>query len=159
VCEQMEDPAEARKRGAKSPVKREVIRLVTPGTLTEDSLLDARAANILAALGRAGGAYALAWADMSTGDFEVEPLEAGDVAPTLARLAPREVLAPEAVSTDETLAPVLKELGPRLTPRPASAFDSQSGERLLKTAYGVAALDAFGAFTRAELSTAGALVA
>src|SRR5687768_182614 len=74
VCEQMEDPAEAKKRGAKSPVRREVIRLVTPGTITEDSLLDAREANILAALGRAGGGFALAWTDMSTGDLALEPV-------------------------------------------------------------------------------------
>src|SRR5712691_1990407 len=74
VCEQMEDPEIARKRGAKSPVKRDVIRLVTPGTLTEDSLLDARAPSILAALGRSGGALALASADISTGDFAVEPV-------------------------------------------------------------------------------------
>src|SRR5271165_5493413 len=71
VCEQVEVPAEARKRGAKSVVRREVVRLVTPGTLTEDSLLEARAANILAALGRAGGDYALASADMSAGEFKV----------------------------------------------------------------------------------------
>src|SRR5580658_3783860 len=71
VCEQMEDPLEAKKRGAKSVVRREVIRLVTPGTLTEDSLLEARSANLLAALGRAGSEFALAAADMSTGRFHV----------------------------------------------------------------------------------------
>src|ERR1700675_837135 len=69
ICEQMEDPAAAKKRGAKSVVRREVVRLVTPGTLTEDSLLEARAANVLAALGRAGGAFALAAADISAGTF------------------------------------------------------------------------------------------
>src|SRR5579863_803376 len=67
VCEQTEDPLEAKKRGAKSVVRREVVRLVTPGTLTEDSLLEARASNILAALGRSAGSLALAYADMSTG--------------------------------------------------------------------------------------------
>src|SRR6204780_3313208 len=71
VCEQVEDPAEAKKRGSKSVVKREVVRLVTPGTLTEDSLLEARASNVLASLGRAGSDFAIASADMSTGDFRV----------------------------------------------------------------------------------------
>src|ERR1700742_3639614 len=71
VCEQQEDPAEAKKRGSKSVVRRDVVRLVTPGTLTEDSLLEARAANMLAALGRAGNDFALAAADMSTGTFSV----------------------------------------------------------------------------------------
>jgi DNA mismatch repair protein MutS len=159
VCEQMEDPAEARKRGGKSPVRRDVIRLVTPGTLTEDSLLDARAANLLAALGRAGGQFALAWLDMSTGDFAVEAVTREDVAQLLARLEPRELLAPEALLADPLLQPVLKEVGPRLTLRPAATFDSDSGERLLKSAYGVASLDAFGAFGRADLSAAGALIA
>ena len=70
VCEQTEDPANAKKRGSKSVVRREVVRLVTPGTLSEDTLLDARDANILAAVvtGLAGDA-ALAWADISDGSF------------------------------------------------------------------------------------------
>src|SRR4029077_272244 len=93
VCEQIEDRAAARKRGPKSPVRREFIRLVTPGSLTEDSLLDARSPSILAALGRAGGSFALAWADISTGDFAVEPVDAPDLALALARLNPRELLA------------------------------------------------------------------
>jgi DNA mismatch repair protein MutS len=154
----MEDPALAKKRGPKAPVRREVIRLVTPGTLTEESLLDARAPSVLAALGRAGGELALASADISTGDFAVEPVRASDLAQALARLAPRELLAPDALLGDETLAPALKELGPLLTPRPGSSFDSNTGERLLKDLYGVAMLDGFGAFSRAELSAAGALV-
>src|SRR5215831_8635928 len=95
VCEQMEDPQIAKKRGAKSPVKREVIRLVTPGTLTEDSLLDARSPSVLAALGRAGGELALASADISTGDFAVEPVTTDRLAQALSRLEPREVLAPD----------------------------------------------------------------
>src|SRR6266436_8165755 len=158
VCEQMEDPALAKKRGAKSPVKREVIRLVTPGTLTEETLLDARAPSVLAALGRASGELALAWADISTGDFALESVTPADLAQALARLSPREVLVPDAVLSDEWLGPALKELGSRLTPRPPTSFDSQTGERLLKNLYGVAVLDGFGAFSRAELSSAGALV-
>ncbi len=158
VCEQTEDPAEARKRGSKSVVSREVIRLVTPGTLTEDSLLDARAANQLAALGRAGGDYALASADMSTGEFRVGAVAPADLAAELARLAPRELLVPDAVLADEVLGPLLNSLGPALTPLPAIKFDSGAGERALKTLYRVAALEGFGQFGRAELSAAGALV-
>ncbi len=158
VCEQTEDPAEAKRRGAKSVVKREVIRLVTPGTLTEESLLDARSANVLAALGRAGGEFALAHADMSTGDFAVEAITPSELAASLARLAPREVLAPDALYGDEVLGPALKDLGEKLTLRPAAGFDSATGERLLKNTYGVAALDGFGNFSRADLSAAGALV-
>jgi DNA mismatch repair protein MutS len=159
VCEQMEDPALAKRRGAKSPVKREVIRLVTPGTLTEESLLDARTPSILSALGRAQGEYAIAWTDISTGDFSVEPVTASELNQVFARISPRELLAPDNLLADEIIGPALKELGSRLTPRPALTFDSQNGERLLKSFYGVAALDGFGDFSRSELSAAGALAA
>ena len=76
VCEQLEDPAEAKKRGSKSVVRRDVVRLVTPGTLTEDSLLDARRNNYLLALARSRASssedrFALAWIDISTGEFRV----------------------------------------------------------------------------------------
>src|SRR5215510_276739 len=129
VCEQMEDPELARKRGSKAPVKREVIRLVTPGTLTEDSLLDSRTPSVLAAIGRAAGALALAAADISTGDFAVETAAHETLAQALSRLAPREVLAPDALLTDERIAVTLKGLGPKLTLRPTTSFDSQSAER------------------------------
>src|SRR5580704_9296941 len=86
VCEQIEDPAEAKKRGAKSVVRREVVRLVTPGTLTEESLLEARSSNILAALGRSGNEFALAAADMSTGAFWVSGMKEREIAAELARV-------------------------------------------------------------------------
>ncbi len=159
VCEQMEDPAEAKKRGAKSVVKREVVRLVTPGTLTEDSLLEARSANVLAALGRAGGAFAIAACDISTGAFWVAGVEEGEIGIELARIGPSELLAPDALLGDDALAPLLKALGPALSPLPSIKFDSGSGERALKSHYKVQSLDGFGAFGRAELSAAGALIA
>ena len=159
VCEQTEDPAEAKKRGSKSVVRREVIRLVTPGTLTEESLLEARAANMLTALGRAGNDFALASADMSTGLFEVSLLRESDIAAEIARVAPRELLAPDSLLAHESLAPMLKALGAALTPLPASRFDSGNGERALMAHYGVMSLDGLGSFSRAELSAAGALIA
>src|SRR5476649_711862 len=90
VCEQVEDPAEAKKRGNESVVRREVVRLVTPGTLTEDALLEARSSNLLAALGRSGEEFALASADMSTGEFSVTEVGQSEIATELARLSPRE---------------------------------------------------------------------
>ena len=159
VCEQVEDPAEAKKRGSKSVVKRAVIRLVTPGTLTEDSLLEARAANVLAALGRAGGDFAIASADMSTGAFAVTPVSVGEIATELSRLNARELLAPDSLLADEALAPILKTLGDALTPLPAIKFESHAGERALLGFYKVQTLDGFGGFERAELSAAGALIA
>ena len=96
VCEQMEDPAEARKRGAKAVVRREVVRLVTPGTLTEESLLEARRHNYLAAFAEVRGEGAFAWVDVSTGDLTVTECPRVRLGPMLARLAPREVLVSEA---------------------------------------------------------------
>ena len=159
VCEQMEDPAEAKKRGSKSVVKREVVRLVTPGTLTEDALLEARASNLLAALGRSGADFAIASADMSTGEFSVAALTREEIATELARLAPKELLLPDALLAQEDLAALFKSLGTALSPLPASRFDSANGERALKTHYNMLSLDGLGAFSRAELSAAGALIA
>ncbi len=79
VCEQMEDPAEAKKRGGKSPVRRAVVRIVTPGTLTEDALLDARRHNYLAALADASGDLAIAWLDLSTGEFATQAVPASSL--------------------------------------------------------------------------------
>jgi DNA mismatch repair protein MutS len=159
VCEQVEDPAEAKKRGSKSVVKREVIRLVTPGTLTEDSLLEARASNILASLGRSGGTFALAYADMSAGTFSVSPIKAEELGMELARLRPSELLAPDSLLADDAVAHVLKTLKSALTPLPSIKFDSGAGERALKEHYKISTLDGFGGFDRAELSAAGALIA
>src|ERR1700679_182419 len=95
VCEQIEDPAEAKKRGPKAPVRRAVVRIVTPGTLTEDTLLDARRHNFLASLAEAGGALGLAWLDLSTGDIETQELGENALAAVLARLRPGELLLSE----------------------------------------------------------------
>ncbi|HEY1615461.1 MAG TPA: DNA mismatch repair protein MutS [Rhizomicrobium sp.] len=159
ICEQMEDPAETKRRGAKAVVRREVVRLVTPGTLTEDTLLEPRTASVLAALGRAEGDFALAIADMSAGRFEVSLIAPPELGAEIARAAPRELLAPDNLFADDVFTEVLRALGPALTLLPARNFDSAFGERHLKTLYGVVALDAFGSFSRAELSAAGALTA
>ncbi|MFW6077957.1 MAG: DNA mismatch repair protein MutS, partial [Hyphomicrobiales bacterium] len=160
VCEQMEDPEIARRRGSKSVVKRAVTRLVTPGTLTEERLLDARRHNYLAALARVKGDddLSLAWLDISTGDFAVTALAAGDMAAEVARLEPGEVIMPEALMAEEAIYRPLKEQDVAMTPLPASRFDSVSAERRLKDHFKVAALDAFGGFSRAELAAAGALI-
>jgi len=156
VCEQIEDPAEARKRGGKSVVRRAVVRIVTPGTLTEDSLLDARQHNYLACLAEAGGGLGLAWVDMSTGDFQAQPVEPRGLEAALARLAPAELLVSERLAQE--LAVALGEWRAVLAVQPGSRFDSENGRRRLETLYGVAALDGFGAFGRAELGAAGGLV-
>ena len=158
VCEQTEDPAAAKKRGAKAVVAREVERLVTPGTLTEDTLLDARACNYLVALGRAEGQWAIAWCDMSTGEFRVMKCDAATLPATLARLAPGEILLSDGMLEAPELFETFADWKAALAPQPARLFDSAAGERRLCALYGVAALDGFGEFGRAELAAAGAIV-
>jgi DNA mismatch repair protein MutS len=158
ICEQMEDPAQAKKRGGKTVVRRDVVRLVTPGTLSEDELLDARAHNYLAALAEAGGHLGLAWLDMSTGDFRAQAVAPGALSAVLARIRPGEILLPERVAQRPELFEVLGDWKTVLSPLPSSRFDSANAARRLEALYQVKALDAFGDFSRAELAAAGALV-
>jgi DNA mismatch repair protein MutS len=162
VCEQLEDPAEARKRGAKSVVRRDVVRLVTPGTLTEDSLLDARRNNYLLALARSRlsateDRFAVAWIDISTGEFGVAECDRAGLAAEMARLEPGEIIVSDALYADAELAPMLRAL-PALTPLTRDVFDGATAERRLAAFFGVATTAAFGAFSRLELTAAAAAV-
>jgi DNA mismatch repair protein MutS len=162
VCEQLEDPAEARKRGAKSVVRRDVVRLVTSGTLTEDSLLDAKRNNYLLALARSRASagddrFALAWIDISTGEFCVAECDRSTLAAEVARIEPGEIIVSDAFYADTELAPYLRSL-PALTPLPRDVFDGTTAERRLAGFFGVATTASFGAFSRVELSAAAAAV-
>src|ERR1700716_1316490 len=133
VCEQMEDPAQARARGNKSVVRRDVVRLITPGTLTEDTLLDARANNYLLAIARApassgGDRIGLAWIDISTAEFIVTECSTGELAATLSRVNPNEVIVTDALYGDPDLGPLLREL-PAVTPLTRDVFDTATAER------------------------------
>ena len=158
VCEQTEDPAEAKKRGGKAVVQRAVVRLVTPGTLTEEALLDARANNYLAVLAQVRGAHALAWLDLSTGEFLTSEIQADAIATELARLSPGELVVADAMLAEASEAEWRQDWAERITPYAAARFDSGSGQRRLQALYKVASLDAFGDFSRAELAACGALV-
>jgi DNA mismatch repair protein MutS len=158
ICDQIEDPAEARRRGAKGPVRRAVTRVVTAGTLTEEGLLDARRHNYLAGIAEAGGEIGLAWLDLSTGAFALTPTSEAGLAGDLARLMPGEILLPERMLTRPRLFELFAEWKPTLTPLPNARFESDAGRRRLEIYYGVGALDGFGSFGRAELAAAGALV-
>ena len=156
IAEQLEDPAEAKKRGYKSVVKRDVVRLVTPGTLTEDGLLEPRRSNYLCAFGEVRDEGALAWADISTGEFRVMVCPPARLAAELARLAPREVLVSEA--RESVWAEVVGEAGAAVTALSRGSFDSARAEARVAALYGVTGLASFGAFGRAEVSAMGALV-
>ncbi|MBB5721325.1 DNA mismatch repair protein MutS [Loktanella ponticola] len=156
VCEQMESPAEAKKRGYKAVVRREVVRLVTPGTLTEDSLLDARRHNFLAAYATVRDEGALAWVDISTGAFHVMTCPRVALGPELARLTPREVIVVDGVESE--FAELVSDSGAALTTLGAAAFDSTAGEKRLLDLYKIGSLDAFGSFARAEVAAMSAVV-
>src|SRR5271168_3894011 len=141
VCEQLEDPAEARKRGGKSVVRRDVVRLVTPGTLTEDSLLDAKRNNYLVAIARAklsgdgDSRFALAFLDISTGEFRLTECDRNGLPAELARLEPGEIIVSDALYGDAEVATLLRAL-------PVSPLGR----------------DAFGALSRLELTAAAACI-
>ncbi len=158
VCEQVEDPAEAKKRGSKSVVKRAVTRIVTPGTLTEDSLLDARRHNFLAAVTEAGAELGLAWVDISTGSFFVQKVAERDLAAAMARLDPTEILIADRLLARPELFEFLADYKRRLSPLPSARFDSDNARKRLTNFLGTATLDAFGSFTRAEVAAAGAVL-
>ncbi|MGN6498945.1 MAG: DNA mismatch repair protein MutS [Tsuneonella sp.] len=155
IAEQVETPEEAKRRakaegrGSKALVARDIIRFVTAGTLTEETLLEPRRANMLVAVCEVRGLCGVAAIDISTGRMELEECDAGELAAALARIGPSEVVAPEACP----LAPA------DAVSRPRGEFASERGEARLKAVHGVATLDGFGSFTRAMLAAAGGLLA
>ena len=156
VCEQLEAPEEAKKRGAKSVVKRGVVRLITPGTLTEDSLLQARADNYLAAFCVVRDGAALAWTDMSTGALHVTDCSLKTLSPQLARLAPKEVLISQ--SSESDFEDQIEETGASVTRLAPTSFDSTSSGQRICELFGVQSLEAYGSFERAEIGALGAIV-
>jgi len=157
VGEQLETPAEAKKRGGRSVVKRDVVRLVTPGTITEDSLLEARRHNFLVAYAELRDQAALAWADISTGAFHVMPVGRVRLSPELARLGPSELLVADGPAYDH-IRPLAEEYKIPLTPLGKASFDSTAAEKRICAQFKVSALDGFGTFSRAEVSAMGALI-
>lgn len=158
VCEQTEDPAAAKARGSKAVVRREVVRLVTPGTLTEDTLLNPKSHNYLVAVGRAHKDLSLAVADMSTGEFFILPTKSGRLDADLARLNPGEVLVSDSTASDEAVAAALFDWRSAVSPLDDGFFDSRTGKKRLESLYDVSTLDGFGNFSRADLAAAGALI-
>ena len=162
VCEQMEDPAAARARGNKSVVRRDVVRLVTPGTLTEDTLLDARSNNYLLAIARLRGSIGadrlgLSWIDISTSEFIVTECPVGELAATLSRINPNEIIVADALYGDADIGPTLRDW-PAVTPLTRDVFDSSTAERRLCDYFAVATMDGLSAMSRLEATAAAAAV-
>ena len=164
ICEQMEDPKEAKKRGAKSVVKRDVIRLVTAGTLTEETLLDPRRNNFLLSLAKTGDMLGVSWLDLSTGDFFLEEIglknkpEAVVVSSLLSRLSPVEILVSDRYLQSPKLFEVFNEYRKKLSVLPEARFNFENARRNLLNLFKVETLDAYGNFSRAEITAAGVLM-
>ena len=154
ICEQTETPETFKARGGKGPLPRGVVRVITPGTLQEDGLLVSHQHNYLAALGRSAGEFAIAWADMSTGSFNVQACDEADIEALLSRLGVAEFLYPEEMRA--SLEMVAAPFNPAI--RSAQDFDSRRSEAMLLSLYEVSTLDSLGAFSRAMLSAAGGLL-
>jgi DNA mismatch repair protein MutS len=164
VCEQMEDPAEARKRGAKSVVRRDVVRLITPGTITEERLLEPGRANLLLALSRIrlsdeNSLFGVAVVDISTGTFVLTETPEAGLAGEIARFEPREIVVPEALVDEPEIRRLAEEASVPLAPVPRESGDQTSAERRIRDYYGIATLDGFGTFSRAEIAAASVAIA
>ncbi len=164
VCEQTEDPSEAKKRGSKSVVRRDVVRLVTPGTVTEEKLLDPSRSNFLATLarikqGESEHEMAIAWIDISTGSFRVTKVSIQELGSALARIEPRELVMPESIYSDENIKQKIMLDEKAITIESPTFFDSQMAIERLKETFNVKSLEGFGNFSKAELSAAGAALA
>jgi DNA mismatch repair protein MutS len=164
VCEQLEDPAEAKKRGGKSVVQRGVVRLVTPGTLTEDTLLDAKSNNYLLALAKSRtssesetGRFALAWIDISTGEFRVTECDLSALPAEISRVEPGEIIVSDALYSDADIAPLLRQFE-HVMPLTRDVFDGATAERRLSDYFSVATTESFGPLSRLELIAAAACV-
>lgn len=158
VCEQMEDPAEAKKRGSKSVVRRDVVRLVTPGTLTEETLLEPGRANLLVSIAQVREEWAVAAADISTGDFRLIATDATNLPAALARLQPAEIVTGETLSQNDNVLMAASVCDAALQSVPDSQFDSARAEKVLSEFFKIAAIEAFGPLTRAQRAAAAGIV-
>jgi DNA mismatch repair protein MutS len=159
ICDQIETPAEAKKRGSKSIVARDIVRVVTPGTLTEDTLLDARGANRLAAVAIRKGRAAVAVVELSAGAVDSVACALEDLAATLAAFRPSEVLVPDKLFSDDAVRPALDGSGGIVQAMASAVAEPAAARDRVERLYGVASLDGFGAFEEAEVSALGLVAA
>jgi DNA mismatch repair protein MutS len=158
ICEQMEKPEEAKKRGYKAVVKREVVRVVTPGTITEDTLLDGKSSNFLASISKVENKIAIAWIDISTGEFYTTDATPNSISSDLSRLHPKEILIPDTLYQDTNIMHALMDWKRQLTPHANSFFESNKCALHLKNFFGVSTLDSFGEFSRSQISACGSII-
>ena len=159
ICDQLESPEEAKKRGGyKEIVRREVVRVVTAGTITEETLLDSTKANYLLGISKVGAEFGLAWVDISTGEFFTSKLAAAQIQAELARIKPSEILLPDTLLYEENLFEAYSDWKNKLTPQPNNIFSQKRAEQKLKDFYKVISLSGFGKLSEAEIGACGALL-
>lgn len=162
VCEQTEDPAEAKKRGSKSIVQRDVVRLVTPGTLTEEKLLDPTRANYLMTLSRIktrdGEEFALSWIDISTGIFRVTESHNDKLLTDIMRVDPQEIIVADSFFHDKSHKSLFNVLGRITSPQPANLFDTITAERDICNYFKLSTLEGIADYSRSELSAIAAAI-
>jgi len=159
ICEQTESPEEAKKRdGYKALVNRDVVRVITPGTITEDNLLDKSSNNYLASLVEIGKNIGLSWLDLSTGEFILQPASFEMLSAALVRINPGELLISDKLSQKPEYLDICAEHKKVLTIQANSRFDSENARKRLEKMFGVGTLDSYGGFSRAEIAAAGSLI-
>ncbi|WP_353285759.1 DNA mismatch repair protein MutS [Wolbachia endosymbiont (group A) of Gastracanthus pulcherrimus] len=158
ICDQLETADEAKKRGYKSIVKRDVVRVVTPGTIIEDSLLEDKSNNYLASIVEQNDEYAISWLELSTGKFfhTLTSLKALDS--DLLRISPRELLISEKFTEDEKIRSVLKNYKISITQHAQSFFEYSKSHRTLCEFYKIRELGSIGNFSKVEIMACGALL-
>ena len=158
VCEQTEDPAEAKKRGAKAVVKREVVRIVTPGTITEDNLLDSRSNNYMCCINKRAGDMSIATVDITTGDFFVQTIQEQDLSTVIARIQPSEIILPQSFITNKLYSEIWNEYKDALSPIPESRFNYENSFDIICKTFKVSDLSSFGDFVKADIISLGLLL-
>lgn len=158
ICEQMESPAEAKKRGYKAVVRRDVVRVVTAGTLTEDNLLVQSDSNYLLTIAKYKENFALAFADISTGDVFYGEFKAEEILDQIAKLGPKEILVSDTVLNSQELSYLRREFKHLLAIQSDSFFSLSRTERNLKDFYQLKFLASLGNYTETTICVLGALI-
>ncbi len=158
ICEQVETPEEAKKRGHKAIVRREVVRVITPGTVFEDSLLNSKSSNYLLSIAYIKERISLTWIDISTREFICTNTTLDAISSDIARIAPKEILISEKLITNPSFEAILSNWRKYFTIYVDSFFDPKKNELIIKKFYGINSLDGLGELSLAQISSCGAIL-
>ncbi len=156
VCEQLEKPEEAKKRGYKAVVKRDVVRLITPGTLTEERLLTDTQNNFLLACKKIESQYGVAWTDISTGEFYCSSVNENSLLSLINRILPSEIVISEDIQ--EIINKFHFNTDVVISPLPPQNFDAKIGQRRLESFFNIKSLEVFGDFKKSEIGAMSGLL-